>query len=54
MPGRTACLRIREWQNGAVIGSAQSCRAAPSAWDRFANVPYTALGGGSIEVYAYQ
>ena len=36
------------------VGSVESCRAATSAWDRFAALPYTALGGDSIELYAYQ
>ncbi|HEU0023678.1 MAG TPA: DNRLRE domain-containing protein [Thermoleophilaceae bacterium] len=53
-PGRTTCLRIREWQGGSVTGSAQACRAATSTWEQFPSVSYTASGGDSIEVYAYQ
>ena len=54
VPGRTTCLRVREWQTGAVIGTAQVCRPATGAWEQFAPIAYTAAGGDSIEVYAYQ
>ena len=54
VPGRTACLRVREWQAGAVINTAQTCRSATGTWEQFAPIAYTATGGDSIEVYAYQ
>ena len=53
-PGRTTCLRVREWQAGAVINTAQTCRSATGTWEQFAPIAYTATGGDSIEVYAYQ
>ncbi len=54
VPGRTTCLRVREWQAGAVINTAQTCRSATGTWEQFAPIAYTATGGDSIEVYAYQ
>ena len=54
-PGKTVCLRVREWDAGAVIGSAQQCLATTAAWREFATLQYTALRGGSeLELYAYQ
>ena len=54
-PGKTVCLRVREWDAGAVIGSAQQCLATTAAWREFAALQYTALRGGSeLELYAYQ
>ena len=53
-PGKTVCLRIREWSAGAAVGGAERCRVATGAWERLDAVPYTAVGGDSIELYAYQ
>ena len=46
-PGKTVCLRVREWDAGAVVGSAQQCLATTAAWREFATLQYTALRGGS-------
>jgi hypothetical protein len=52
--GRTSCLRIREWSAAnEIVGSAQSCVTAASAWQQYPVVSYTALGGNRIEVYAF-
>ena len=32
----------------------QTCRSATGTWEQFAPIAYTATGGDSIEVYAYQ
>lgn len=53
-PGKTVCLRFREWSGSTSIGAAQSCRTATGTWERFTGVPYTSAGGDSIELYAYQ
>ena len=53
-PGKTICLRLREWSAGAAVGGAERCRVATGTWERLDTVPYTAVGGDSIELYAYQ
>ena len=53
-PGKSVCLRFREWSGSASIGAAQSCRTATGTWERFTAVPYSSAGGDSIELYAYQ
>jgi hypothetical protein len=53
-PGKTVCLRVREWSAGAAVGGAERCRVTTGAWERVDAVPYTAVGGDSIELYAYQ
>jgi type VII secretion-associated serine protease mycosin len=52
--GKTICLRIREWQNGAVAGSNRVCATVTTTWTQLPAVTYTALGGGSLDLYAYQ
>ena len=51
---KTICLRLREWSAGAAAGGAERCRVATGTWERLDTVPYTAVGGDSIELYAYQ
>ena len=54
-PGKTVCLRVREWDADAVVGSGQQCVATTASWREFATLQYTALRGGSeLELYAYQ
>ena len=53
-PGKTVCLRLREWSAGAAVGGAERCKVATGTWERLDAVPYTAVGGSSIELYAYQ
>jgi hypothetical protein len=53
-PGRTVCLRLREWSGTTQIGAAQTCRPTTGAWQRFNSLSYTANGGDSIELYVYQ
>ena len=54
-PGKTVCLRVREWDADAVVGSGQQCLATTASWREFATLQYTALRGGSeLELYAYQ
>lgn len=54
-PGRTLCLRVREWAGSTVAGSAQSCVTGTSAWKKFATVSYTARASGrQLDVYVYE
>jgi hypothetical protein len=53
-PGKKTCLRVREWRSGSVVGSADSCRTPTSSWAKFDTVLYTAVGGDSLELYAYE
>lgn len=54
-PGRTVCLRVREFANGVAGAGAQSCLVATTAWEGFAPVAFTASAeGNEIEVYVYQ
>ena len=53
-PGKTVCLRLREWSAGAAVGGAERCKVTSGTWERIDAVPYTAVGGSSIELYAYQ
>ena len=53
-PGKSVCLRFREWAGSTSIGAAQSCRTATGTWERFTGLPYTSAGGDSLELYAYQ
>ena len=54
VPGKSVCLRIREWSETRAVGGAQKCMATKSSWASFPTVSYTTVGGTSIEVYAYQ
>ncbi len=53
-PGKTVCLRLREWSAGTAVGGAERCKVTSGTWERIDAVPYTAVGGSSIELYAYQ
>ena len=55
VPGRTACLRDSRVAGGRRDRHGPGLpRLRPSAWEQFAPIAYTATGGDSIEVYAYQ
>lgn len=55
VPGRTVCLRVREWASGGLAGSAQSCRTATTGWTAFSPIAYTAKADGNeLDVYAFQ
>jgi hypothetical protein len=54
-PGKTVCLRIREWRSGSLAGSAQTCNGATSVWHEFPSLSYAAKNSGSqLEVDVYQ
>lgn len=54
-PGRTICLRIREWSGDSVAGSAQGCVTASDSWKQLPAVQHKALAGGrKLDVYVYQ
>lgn len=54
-PNKTACIRIREWSSGRVVGSALDCLKTSSSWRAFDPVAYTAKGNGrQLDVYVYQ
>jgi hypothetical protein len=55
IPGRTLCLRMREWAGSTVAGSAQSCLTATRSWQRFQDVTYKAQADGRrLDVYVYE
>jgi hypothetical protein len=45
---------MREWNAGAAVGGAETCKVATSSWVRLDSVAFTALGGDGLELYAYQ
>jgi hypothetical protein len=49
--GSKVCLNVRERANGTTK-TTTSCRKATGGWERFDAVTHSALGGGSIEVFA--
>jgi hypothetical protein len=51
-PGRTVCLRIREWSGGSAFGDG-TCLVATGSWQRTDVVRHVAVGGEGLEVYAY-
>ncbi len=69
-PGGRVCLRVREWSPAdapalvgpetttppqTILGAAESCVNATSAWQSFPALDYTTTGPGSeIDVYAYR
>jgi hypothetical protein len=54
-PGKTTCLRVREYRSGSLVGSAQICLAAANTWQEFPLVSYAAKNNGSqLEVDVYQ
>ncbi|MFN2467479.1 MAG: metallophosphoesterase [Gaiellaceae bacterium] len=53
-PGRTVCLRIREWRGKRVVDSTQACRRAARGWSRLGPVVYEAAGGRGLDAYVYQ
>jgi hypothetical protein len=54
-PGRTVCIRIREFAGGTAVGAALSCLTSTAAWQQFAPVAYTASASGNeLEVYVYE
>jgi hypothetical protein len=56
-PGRTLCLRLREWvSGGSSIAQAQmTCVTSTSAWQKIAQVALTTTtNGGSIAVEIYE
>lgn len=52
--GKRVCLRLREWAGSTVIGSRETCVNPSAQWTPFPTVLYSAVGGGSIDLYAYQ
>ena len=40
-PGKTVCLRLREWNNDAIVGSAQRCVTTTGSWTSFGALDYT-------------
>ncbi|HVM17141.1 MAG TPA: Ig-like domain-containing protein [Gaiellaceae bacterium] len=53
--GKTFCVRVREFaSNGSQLGTAQSCVVASAGWTRVPELSYTAVGGHSLDLYAYQ
>ena len=50
--GSKVCLNIRERVNGTPNKTTTSCRKATGGWERFTAVTHSAIGGGSIEVFA--
>ena len=53
--GKRLCLRIREWSAaGTVLGAREACVAPGTGWTAFPTLTYTAAGGGSLDLYAYQ
>ncbi|HEX8120205.1 MAG TPA: DNRLRE domain-containing protein [Solirubrobacteraceae bacterium] len=51
---KRVCLRIRERGAAGVLGAAETCLTASTTWQPFAAVSYKAVGGGKLDVYAYQ
>src|SRR5205823_9890858 len=55
VPGRTLCLRVREWAGSDVVGSAQSCVTAARSWKQLSDASYTAgADGHSLDLYVYE
>jgi len=54
VPGRSLCLRVREWKGTAVAGAAQACVEAGRSWKRLPDVRYTTIGSGRLDMYVYE
>jgi glucose/arabinose dehydrogenase/PKD repeat protein len=51
-PGRTVCLRIREWNASTLVAAKAVCRTTTAAWSQFAPLPYTATASANqIDIY---
>jgi hypothetical protein len=53
-PGKSVCLRLREWQAGTVIKSPQNCLTATGSWQRFPTVTLTPSAGDQLDVNLIQ
>ncbi|HVM17140.1 MAG TPA: hypothetical protein VM290_06125, partial [Gaiellaceae bacterium] len=51
--GTRVCLRMREWSGSTLVGSAETCFAVSTSWQRFPSLSYTARGSRELDVYAY-
>ena len=54
MPGKTACLRLREWSAARRRRGAERRKATSGTGSASTPCPTPPLGGSSIELYAYQ
>ncbi|HEV2999793.1 MAG TPA: Ig-like domain-containing protein, partial [Solirubrobacteraceae bacterium] len=53
-PGRRVCLRLRETGTGGALGAAETCATATGSWQAFPAANYRSVGGGKLDLYAYQ
>jgi len=53
-PGKTVCLRIREFTGTTIVGYSQRCAVTSLSWQPVGPFSYTAAGSNRLEVYAYQ
>ena len=51
--GRSLCLRIREWVDGAQAGVGSACVTGSGAWQSVPASTYVAKGSGQLEVFLY-
>jgi Disaggregatase related len=54
-PGRTLCLRVREWSATSQVGSASTCLTGTVGWKQFPTLGYTAAGSANqLDLYVFQ
>src|SRR4051812_31186400 len=55
VPGRSLCMRVREWGSSDVVGSGQSCVTGTASWKPLPDVSYTARGDGhTLDLFVYE
>ena len=54
-PGRKVCLRLREFNSSRAVigGSSATCVTTTGSWQQIPDTTHTALGGASMDLYAY-
>jgi hypothetical protein len=54
-PGKSVCLRVREWRSGSVVGYSTGCTTATSTWKQLPPVTIVvAASGDALDLFAYQ
>jgi hypothetical protein len=54
-PGKTVCVRLREWSGSGVVAYASSCAATTGTWRRLPALAYTAKASGDqLDLFLYQ